>query len=207
MYIMMMLRTCISPVSILLKGKAVTDSPCKDVYIWAFDGSVNCDYLITPSNYGVHKDPEHWCNEYSLTDCCETCATLRAVGFTSYLFSGGQLSLLVYTNLFQFDCETSNCFAYVNHARIRSWNQPVLSNQSKVSCSRKLRGPLMGLVLTTDRYPPITSQTRYQLRQCALTVVIHVIARICIYCVWLDGWASCASINLVQYGWVKHARA
>ena len=24
-------------------------------------------------------------------------------------------------------------FAYVNHARIRSWNQPVLSNESKVS--------------------------------------------------------------------------
>jgi len=24
-------------------------------------------------------------------------------------------------------------FAYVNHARIRSWNQPVLSNEDKVS--------------------------------------------------------------------------
>jgi len=44
-------------------------------------------------------------------------------------------------------------FAYVNHAGIRSWNQPVLSNQSKVSCSRKQRGSLMGLELTTDRYP------------------------------------------------------
>ena len=31
-------------------------------------------------------------------------------------------------------------FSYVNHARIRPWNQPVLSNQSKVSCSRKQRG-------------------------------------------------------------------
>ena len=31
-----------------------------------------------------------------------------------------------------------------NHARIRSWNQPVVSNKSKVSCSRKQRCPLMG---------------------------------------------------------------
>jgi len=35
---------------------------------------------------------------------------------------------LVYTNLFKFDFETSIFFAYVNHARICSWNQPVLSN-------------------------------------------------------------------------------
>ena len=28
----------------------------------------------------------------------------------------------------------------------------------------KQRGPLMVLELTTDRYPPITSQTRYPLR-------------------------------------------
>jgi len=27
-------------------------------------------------------------------------------------------------------------FANVNHARICSWNQPVLSNEGKVSCSR-----------------------------------------------------------------------
>ena len=31
-------------------------------------------------------------------------------------------------------------FAYVNHARIRSWNQPVLGNESKNSCSKKQRG-------------------------------------------------------------------
>ena len=60
-------------------------------------------------------------------------------------------------------------FAYVNHARIRSWNQPVLS---KVSCSRKQRGPLMGLELTTDKYPPITSQTRYPLRHAASKINI-----------------------------------
>ena len=40
-------------------------------------------------------------------------------------------------------------FAYVAHARIRSWNQPVLSNVGNVSCSRKQSDPLMGLELTT----------------------------------------------------------
>ena len=45
--------------------------------------------------------------------------------------------ILVYnTNLFQFDCVES--FQVIQkHSRIRSWNQPVLSNQCKVSCSRK----------------------------------------------------------------------
>ena len=36
------------------------------------------------------------------------------------------------------------------HARIRSWNQPVLSNKGKVSCSMIQRGPLMGLEHTTS---------------------------------------------------------
>ena len=58
-------------------------------------------------------------------------------------------------------------FAYVNHTRIRSWNQPVLSNKGKVSCSRKQLEPLMGLEIKTDRHPPITSQTRYPLRHAA----------------------------------------
>ena len=64
-------------------------------------------------------------------------------------------------------------FAYVNHARIRSWNQPVLSNESKVSCSRNKRGPLMGLELMTDKYPSITSQTRYPLRHAASMYVFN----------------------------------
>ena len=55
-------------------------------------------------------------------------------------------------------------FAYVKQTQIRSWNQPVLSNESKVSCSRKQRGLLMGLELTTNRYPLITSQTCYPMR-------------------------------------------
>ena len=37
-----------------------------------------------------------------------------------------------------------------NHARILSWNQIVLSNEGKVSGSRKQRGPLMGLKSTTS---------------------------------------------------------
>jgi len=51
-------------------------------------------------------------------------------------------------------------FAYVNHARIHSWNQPILSNEDNISCSRKQQQPLIGLELTTDRHPLITSQTR-----------------------------------------------
>ena len=43
--------------------------------------------------------------------------------------------------------------AYVNHARIRSLNQLVLSNQGKVSCSRNQWEPLIGLELMTDRHP------------------------------------------------------
>ena len=52
-------------------------------------------------------------------------------------------------------------FAYVNHARLPSWNQLVLSNEGKVSFSRKQRQPLMGLKFATDTHPPSTSQTRY----------------------------------------------
>ena len=40
-------------------------------------------------------------------------------------------------------------FAYVNHAQIRSLNQPVLRKESKDSCSRTQQEPLMGLKLTT----------------------------------------------------------
>ena len=46
-------------------------------------------------------------------------------------------------------------FAYVNYARIRSWNQPVLSNEGRVSWLRKQREPLMGLELTPAKHPPI----------------------------------------------------
>jgi len=49
-------------------------------------------------------------------------------------------------------------FAYVNHTQIHSWNQPVQSNEGKVSCSTKQREPLMGLKLTKW---PIMSQTCY----------------------------------------------
>ena len=42
-----------------------------------------------------------------------------------------------------------------------------LSHESKVSCSRKQQEPLMGLELTTERHPPITSQRRYPKRHTA----------------------------------------
>ena len=59
-------------------------------------------------------------------------------------------------------------FTYVNQSRIGFWKQPVLSNESKVSSSRKQQEPLMGLEPTTDRHPPTTSQMRYRaLRQAA----------------------------------------
>jgi len=41
-------------------------------------------------------------------------------------------------------------FAYVNHARIHSWNQTVLNNECKVSCSRKQQELLMGLKLMSN---------------------------------------------------------
>ena len=41
-------------------------------------------------------------------------------------------------------------FACENHAPIHSWNQPVLSNEDRVSCFRKQWEHLMGLELTTD---------------------------------------------------------
>ena len=60
-------------------------------------------------------------------------------------------------------------FAHVNHARIRSWNQPVLSNESKGSCSRKQRGPLMGIRIIVN-------------------VIQYNLSRIVGYCVW---WNHC----------------
>jgi len=54
-------------------------------------------------------------------------------------------------------------FAYVNHARIHSLNQPVLNNECKVSCSKKQRELLMGLKFMSNRHPLIMSQTSYPL--------------------------------------------
>jgi len=39
---------------------------------------------------------------------------------------------------------------FFNVIKLGSWNQPVLSNKGKVSCSKKQREPLMGLHLATD---------------------------------------------------------
>ena len=45
---------------------------------------------------------------------------------------------LAYTNLIKFDCETRN-YVYLNLAGVRSYIQPVLSNEVEVSCSSKQR--------------------------------------------------------------------
>ena len=42
--------------------------------------------------------------------------------------------------------------AYVNHAWIQSWEQPVLSNEGKVSYSRKQQEFLLGFELTADSH-------------------------------------------------------
>ncbi|KAH3887821.1 hypothetical protein DPMN_011843 [Dreissena polymorpha] len=55
-------------------------STCRDRYIWWADGSVDCLHLTEPSLWGMHKDPDYWCNHYSLTDCCATCTALRNEG-------------------------------------------------------------------------------------------------------------------------------
>ena len=77
----------------------------------------------------------------------------------SYKIDGHQVGQvetgLVYTNYF-ISIVQQAMFAYVNRARIRSWNQPVLSNEGEVSCSRK-RGLLLGLELKTDRHPDYES--------------------------------------------------
>jgi len=55
-------------------------------------------------------------------------------------------------------------FAYVNDTLIRYWNQPVLNNEGKVSCSRKQRQPLMWLELMIDEHLTFMSQTCNSLR-------------------------------------------
>ena len=56
-------------------------SSCTDNYIWWADGSVDCKFLEEESLWGMHKNPNYWCNHYVLTDCCATCNRLRDVSF------------------------------------------------------------------------------------------------------------------------------
>ena len=55
------------------------NAPCKDRHLWVADGSWDCSGLLSGGRGGFYKDPDHWCNQYVLTDCCETCAYLRQV--------------------------------------------------------------------------------------------------------------------------------
>jgi len=47
-----------------------------------------------------------------------------------------KFSSVLYTKLYKFDSER-NHLAYVNYARVRSWNQPVLNNKDIFSYLRK----------------------------------------------------------------------
>ena len=77
--------------------------------------------------------------------------------------------------LFQFSwVQLWNQHFFVNHTPIHSWNQLVFSNERKVSCSRKQREPLMGLELTTDRYP----LTRCPLHHTPLFLLVDDVVRI-----------------------------
>ena len=64
-----------------------------------------------------------------------------------------------------------------NHARVCSWNQPVLSNRGTVSCSMKQRVPLMG------REPTISTLPVRRITHCAtpppqhLALVYHCITQ------------------------------
>ena len=42
-------------------------------------------------------------------------------------------------------------YVNANQVRFRSWSQPVLRNEFKVSCSVKQQEPLMGFELRTDQ--------------------------------------------------------
>jgi len=63
--------------------------------------------------------------------------------------------------------------AYLHQTRTRFGNQPVLCNESKMSFSMKQRKHLIGLKLTTDRFPPLTSQTPYPMRHVAPLTYLH----------------------------------
>ena len=52
---------------------------CRDKHVWIADGSAECSALVTETIYGLHTNPDYWCNRYSLTDCCETCSRLQQV--------------------------------------------------------------------------------------------------------------------------------
>ena len=102
---------------------------------------------------------------------------------------------LVYTNLFKFDGETSNvCLC---KSRSNPFREPTsTSNEGKVSCSWKQRGPLLGLELTTDRHPPTTSQTGYPLRHIAPFVVYTV--RFAVYTAWFAVYIAQFAIYIVR---------
>ena len=80
---------------------------------------------------------------------------IRAYGYKTYFLLNLVLVLTIFNEgaylIFKsISHKALNLFYFENHARICSWNQPVLSNKGKVSCSRKQQGLLMGLKPTTS---------------------------------------------------------
>jgi len=76
--------------------------------------------------------------------------------------------LVLFNSLYKFDYETSNS-ADVNQARIRLWDQPVLSKEGKVySCSRKQWEHVMLFELKTNRLRVIRSEMCFSMEFCNL---------------------------------------
>ena len=104
-------------------------------YVW-FTRFVLCS--MNHDNWkGERKKHSTYCNtSYSILFCF--------LSLLMIFYEGAYLTfkLIKTLDLFKFVCET--------HARIRSCIKPVLSNEGKVSCSRKQWEPLIGLELATD---------------------------------------------------------
>ena len=93
-----------------------------------------------------------WCiDEFS--SCKYLSFLLLIIISVRYLLFVTAFILLVYTCLFSSIVKTSQvCLVHLN-----PFLEPTSAKQQegKVSCSRKQREPLMGLELTTDRYPDV----------------------------------------------------
>ena len=87
-----------------------------------------------------------------------------------------------YLSLSQSSIRPSIYVSFWNQTQIRSWNQPVLSNESKVSCSSKQREPFIG-IQTHDC--PIKKQTTH------VILFMQVAVWISFFLNWPQGWEYC----------------
>ena len=70
--------------------------------------------------------------------------------------------------LFYFSLIVKQDFVCLYKSHSNLFLEPTSTKQLEFLAQGKQQGPLMGLELTTDGYPPITSQTRYPLRLASL---------------------------------------